>query len=122
MNAHYPSDKPSRFWLFCLAAVLIVSLATMQSFQKTHAADGESAIVTYSHSTVRATVPYNAPHAGSGKLVLEVLNPEDEVLGRSERVLEIAEGKGSWQADVKLAKAPAIDDLAWHRLRYRFTY
>jgi hypothetical protein len=40
----------------------------------------------------------------------------------SARRVEAAEGKGSWQADLKLAKPLAIDDLVWYRVRYRFAY
>jgi MG2 domain/Alpha-2-macroglobulin bait region domain len=31
-------------------------------------------------------------------------------------------GVGRWQTEVRLDKAPALDDLVWHRVRYRFEY
>jgi len=43
-------------------------------------------------------------------------------LGRSERRLTLAAGKGSWQADIKLDKELATEDLVWHRVHYRFLY
>jgi uncharacterized protein YfaS (alpha-2-macroglobulin family) len=51
------------------------------------------------------------PHPG--RLAVEVLDPENEAIGQGE-------GR-SGQADVKLAKPLATEDLVWHRLRYRFT-
>src|SRR5579864_6833638 len=56
------------------------------------------------------------------QLTVEVLDPEDQVLGRSERRVEIGGTHGSWQEELPLAKAPAIDDLVWQRVRYRFQY
>ena len=35
---------------------------------------------------------------------MEVLDPEDNVLGRAERHVEVAEGQGQWQDDIKLEK------------------
>jgi uncharacterized protein YfaS (alpha-2-macroglobulin family) len=67
-------------------------------------------------------LPYSASHAGPGHLAVDVLDPEDQVLGHAERSLDIAEGKGSWQEQVKLFKPLAMDDLVWERVRYRFEY
>ncbi len=94
----------------------------VKSFQRMQAADGESAVATYSHGVLHLTIPYRAPHAGAGQLTVEVLDPEDQVLGRSERHVDVADRKGSWQEDLTLMKAVGIDDLVWHRVRYRFTY
>src|SRR5260370_20952430 len=59
---------------------------------------------------------------GSGSLTLEVLDPEDLVVERAERHVEVAEGTGQWQEDIRLGKPLALDELVWHRLRYRFEY
>jgi hypothetical protein len=113
----------SGFRIFVLAALFLIAFVlTLESFKGAHAANGESAAATYSRGALHVTIPYDAPHAGAGQLTLEVLDPEDQVLARAERGVDVGEGKGSWQEDLKLAKAPAIDDLVWHRLRYRFTY
>ncbi len=77
---------------------------------------------TYSQGLVHVTIPYQAPRAGSGKLSVEVLDPEDRVIGRVERAADAGSGKGVWREDVSLAKPIAIDDLVWHRLHYRFSY
>src|SRR5579864_8828845 len=112
-----------RFVWIALTTLLIIAAGLIaQSFQGTQAADSPSAVATYSHGALRVTIPYRALHAGAGQLTVEVLDPEDQVLGRSERRVEIGEPMGSWQEEVPFAKAPAIDDLVWQRVRYRFQY
>ena len=77
---------------------------------------------TYSHGIVHVTIPYQAPRAGNGRLMVEILDPEDHAIGRVERAADAGGGKGVWREDVALAKPVAIDELVWHRLRYRFSY
>jgi A-macroglobulin TED domain/Alpha-2-macroglobulin family/Carboxypeptidase regulatory-like domain/MG2 domain/A-macroglobulin receptor binding domain/Alpha-2-macroglobulin bait region domain len=118
------SDGPtarSRFWLLFLPALLVVAATvTVQKFQ---AAGGErSTSAIYSHGVVDLTIPYHAVHAGAGKLTVEILNPEDQILGSADQALDIAEGNGQWREKVKLAKPLAVDELVWHRVRYRFEY
>lgn len=112
--------RSSRFWI-SLAGLLIIAtvLAIVLPFQ---AAGGELLSATYSHGILHVTIPYRASHAGTGKLILEVLDPEDLVLGRAERSLEVAEGKGRWQEEIRLDKPMALEDLVWNRMRYRFVY
>jgi hypothetical protein len=110
----------SRFFLVA-ALLALAGIAMLTPFPNSRAADGESPAATYSHGSLRVTVPYHAPHAGAGQLTVEVLDPEDQAVARTERGVDVA-GNGSWNADLKLAKPLALDDLAWHRVRYRFTY
>jgi uncharacterized protein YfaS (alpha-2-macroglobulin family) len=87
------------------------------------AANGEIApSATYVHGVLDLTIPYHADHAGAGQLTVEVLDPEDHVLGHIEQRVEVAEGKGQWRERVRLEKPLAIDELVWHRARYRFEY
>ena len=55
-------------------------------------------------------------------MTIEVLDPEDDVLGHAERHIELAEGRGLWQEAIKLHKSLPLSDLVWHRVRYRFEY
>jgi uncharacterized protein YfaS (alpha-2-macroglobulin family) len=121
MNAHQGPDS-SRKWCFLAAALLVLaSLGIVESFQGT-AADVKGAVVTYSNGTLHAAIPYRAAHTGGGQLTVEVLSPEDEVLGRVERRATVSEAAGVWREEIKLAKALAVEDLVWHRLRYRFVH
>jgi A-macroglobulin TED domain/Alpha-2-macroglobulin family/Carboxypeptidase regulatory-like domain/MG2 domain/Alpha-2-macroglobulin bait region domain/A-macroglobulin receptor binding domain len=105
-------------------AALLIAVAVMlvESFHGVRAAGGESPGATYSHNTLRVIIPYNLTHSASGQLTVEVLDPEDQVLGRTQKQVDVNAGKGSWQEDLKLAKAIPVEDLVWHRVRYRFTY
>ena len=77
---------------------------------------------TWSHGVLHVTIPYHGLHSGPGQMTIEVLDPEDEIVGRSERRIEVGDRQVWWQADLKLAKPLALDDLVWHRVRYRFAY
>jgi uncharacterized protein YfaS (alpha-2-macroglobulin family) len=123
MQIQNGSMKPSRFrFLFPAALLIIASAGLVESFQVTQSSTGDSIVATYSPGVLSATIPYRAPHAGAGELTLEVLDPEGEVLGRIQRGVNVSNGKGLWMENLKLKKALAVEDLAWHRLRYRFFY
>ena len=102
--------------------LVLASVAIIGTAYRVHAADSDTPAAIYSHGTLHVEIPYTAPRAGAGILTIEVLNPEDGILGRSERHVDVADGKGSWQADVKLDKRLRHRRPGWHRLRYRFPY
>src|SRR5216684_4079571 len=106
-------------WIAALVAVAGTILLLVQPFQT---ADGKTAVVTYSRGVLHVSIPYHAERAGGGKLTVEVLDPEDKVLGRAETQAAIGKGYGRWQEDIRLDKALGVDDLVWHRVRYRYEY
>jgi len=122
MKANNEHGNPSGFWLVSLAALLIFAAVALVVVPSFYAANGEVAAATYSHGILYVTIPYHATHTGAGKLVVEIVDPEDKILGRAERSVEVADGKGRWQEEIKLASPLALDDLVWHRVRYRFEY
>ncbi len=77
---------------------------------------------TYSHGRLSVTIPYRAVTAGAGYLTLELLDPEDRILARVTRHARAREGRGIWQRNLRLEKPLPVEDLVWHRLRYRFVY
>jgi hypothetical protein len=93
----------------------------LQSFQGTQA-NGAAVTATYSQGTLHVAVPYAAGHAGPGTLVVEVLDPEDRVVGRTERAAIANDGTGAWRTDIPLPNALTLDDIVWQRVRYRFSY
>src|ERR1700675_1952189 len=112
---------PARFTLLLLAAFLTVGgFVSRQLFQASSYAP--SPVATYSQGLLRVTIPYQALHAGAGQFTVEVLNPEDQVLGRTGQRVEVTEWRGQLQGEIKLEKPLAVDDLVWHRVRYRFEY
>ena len=115
-----------RLGLLLLAGSLIVTVTALKSFQGIQGANAKSLSVTYSHGILRATVPYPS-RQGTGQLIIEALDPDDAVLGHVERAVEVGKAEvgkegGAWEEDIALAKPLALEDLAWQRLRYRFTY
>src|SRR5258708_7175263 len=107
------------FWIAALAAVVGNILLLVQHFKT---ADGKTAVVTYSRGVLHVSIPYHAERAGGGKLTVEVLDPEEQVLGRAETQAAIGEGYGRWQEDIRVDRALSVDDLVWHRVRYRYEY
>ena len=102
-NDHQPG-RAARFFTFILTAIpTIVALFALQAFQRSR--DGPSTSATYSHGLLHLTIPYHAARAGAGKLTMEVLDPEDNVLGRAERHVDVARGPGRWQDEIKLERA-----------------
>ena len=100
---------------FLLGAVFAVCSWTLP-------AGSSGGMATYSHGTLQLAIPYQAEHGGKGQLTVEVLDPEDRVLGRTEKSVDVTQGSAEWKQQVRLEKVVAIEDLVWHRVRYRFHY
>ena len=110
-----------RFTLLLVAAFLTMfGFVFQQPFQA--ASPVSSPVATYSRGTLRLTIPYHALHAGAGRFTVDVLNPEDQAIGHTEQEVTITARNGQLQSEVGLEKPLAVDDLVWHRVRYRFEY
>jgi hypothetical protein len=113
--------NPARFLIFILTVFLtIAAFVVLRPFQASGGAP--ATVATYSHGLLHLTIAYHAARSGAGQLTMEVLDPEDNVLGRAERQVDVARGNGRWQDEIKLEKPLPSDDLVWHRVRYRFEY
>jgi uncharacterized protein YfaS (alpha-2-macroglobulin family) len=82
----------------------------------------QQAAATFTHGNLAVTIPYRGASKGSGRLVAELLDPEDNVLGRVERAVDTGKGDGAWQVTIVPEKAIPFDEVVWERLRYRFVY
>jgi uncharacterized protein YfaS (alpha-2-macroglobulin family) len=105
-----------------LVAAFVAAFALIAAQPSDVVANAESMSVTNSRGALHVNIPYHADHDGAGQLTLEVLDPEDQVLVRTQRHVEASAGHGHWQEDLKLEKPVPIESLVWHRLRYRFIY
>ena len=76
----------------------------------------------FTHNRLQLAIPYRASRAGEGKLTVELLNPEDKVLGHTELQVRTSEGEGAWNAELTPAEPVPYEDLVWERIRYRFVY
>src|SRR5271157_2140777 len=120
-NARSPSmNKTSKSFFFLAALSAIAAALILQSLDNAQASPGDRPAATYSGGTLRVVIPFRGLHPGAGQLTVEVLDPEDGVLGRAQRRVDVAEGAGSWREEITLDKAPSLDDMVWHRVRYRF--
>ncbi len=121
------SSRPERHSLLSKRKLLLALLgaataATVLSFQPAPAAPADSLALTYLHGVARVDIPYQLPRAGDGQLVVEVLDPDDSVLASASERVKIPVAKGQWHEELKFNRDVALDDVAWNRLRYRFTY
>src|SRR5580698_7545567 len=101
MESTNRTKHSTRYGILILGALIaaVTFVLILQSADKT---DTPSGSATYSRGVLHVGIPYHADHAGSGRLTMEVLDPEDKVLGKAERHVEASEGQGQWQAEVKL--------------------
>ena len=98
---------------FLLPLVFVVA-ATISSAQQPAA--------TYTRGNLSVTIPYHSAGGGSGRLVSEVLDPEDHILGRVEDSVDIVKGEGAWRQVIRPEKPISFEDMVWLRFRYRFEY
>jgi len=121
MDKSHLFTHPARFGLCIFACYLgVVLLTGLKPFQA--AGSPPTAMATYSHGLLRLSIPYHASHAGSGQWTVEVLDPDDKILGQAVRPTKVAEGPNWWRGEIKLEKPMPSEDLVWHRVHYRFQY
>ncbi len=115
-----PGSSRLSFAVFAALAVFLLPACSWARSPQRARAESISAI--YARSRLSLTIPYHAVHAGPGKLTVELLNPEDKVLGRAERDVQAAAGGGAWNVDLTPAEPVPFDDLVWERILYRYFY
>lgn len=108
-------------WISALAFLVLAPVLLVHAFQSLQAEDSGTVSATYVHGKLNITIPYPAGAAGAGELTIDVLDPEDRAVGRTEQRVETTGAKGSWHLDVALTESLALDDLVWHRVHYRFS-
>jgi hypothetical protein len=120
MWSDFRKTPPERI-VVSVVALLVVLMAA--ALVKTFAgAEKTAEWATYSHGVLRVVIPYRAARAGAGRLTVEVLDPENHVIGRTEKTVEVVKGGSRFRAEMKLEKAVPLDELVWHRVRYEFRY
>ncbi len=106
-----------------LLPVILVSLLLVSLLGDSHReAVRVSLTGIYKNGHLTITIPYSAPRAGSGTLTVELLDPEDHVLGHVQRRVDVVRGDNVWKQDLKPANHLPIEDLAWQRIRFQFQY
>lgn len=113
--------------ILCSGSSRLLRLATCATLATTAmlltvCARAQQVTAIYKHGSILVSIPYHSSHAGSGRLVTEILDPEDAALGRVERTTSIGKGQGTWQETITLEKPMAFDDIVWQRIRYKFAF
>src|ERR1700735_5802959 len=76
----------------------------------------------YFRDALAFSVPYEAAHSGEAELKLELLSPEDHVLGEVKRHKRVTEGSAVWNARMVLGERMAFDELVWQGARFTLRY
>ena len=106
-----------------LAGVLVLFVcASVAVLTRAQSRDDGPVSATYVHGALRVGVPFSAPRTGAGDLTLELLDPEDRVIGSVDTPAYVRAGHGFSEQNLAVRDALPVDDLVWHRLRYRFAY
>jgi uncharacterized protein YfaS (alpha-2-macroglobulin family) len=120
MGLSHASGTAVRFTLLFAVVFLLTIISSIEIFKAAN--PNATMAATYSRGILRVTIPFHAASSGGGHLTVEILDPEDRVLGRSERDIEITNLKGYWEDSILIDKPLAIEDLIWQRVRYRFEF
>jgi len=118
-----PSDRTrTRLFMCCYVLPTLFFLAVLLVLRVLSATNDGNCSASYSHGALKVKIPFRAQAAGAGQLRLEVLDPENHAIGRTEKKTIVAQGPSFWTEEIRLEKPLRVEDLAWHRLRYRFVY
>ena len=105
----------------CLLAVVSVALlsllATRTDIQAASPGGRDAA-----RGGLLLNIPYPQAAAGGGRLTIELVDPEEHVLGRSERHVDVGPAGGAWRQSLVTDKPLAFEDAVWERVRWRFAY
>jgi hypothetical protein len=103
---------------------LFQALAVLSLLLAATIGNAESRIISavYFRDALSFSVPYEAAHSGEAELKLELLSPEDRVLGEVERWKRVGEGSAVWNARMTLREPMTLDELVWQRVRYTLRY
>ncbi len=85
-------------------------------------AEAKTISAVYFRDALSISVPYEAAHSGETELKLELLSPEDRVLGEVRHRKRVAEGSAMWNARMALREPMTLDELVWQRVRFTLRY
>ena len=85
-------------------------------------AESRTISAVYFRDALSFSVPYEAAHSGEAEMKLELLSPEDRVLGEVKRQKRVAEGGAVWNARMRLRDPMTLDELVWQRVRFTLRY
>ncbi len=90
MWSNFRKTLPERIVVSLVSLIVVLMAAALVKTFAAAEKTGEWA--TYSHGVLRVVIPYRAAQAGAGRLTAEVLDPENHVIGRTEKTIEVVNG------------------------------
>ena len=110
-------QKTSKIMAASIGISLLAGWLILQLSSGAQAAGGDSVSATYKSGSLHVEMPYRGLREGSGELRVEVLDPEERVLGQVTRPVTVLQAQGAWSADVEIGGAPSLDEIVWQRVR-----
>jgi hypothetical protein len=92
MENHEGCRTPALAGILFVVVVIVVILA-ITPFQTVGGTPGP--VATYSQGKLHVAIPYSDARPGTGQLTVEVLDPEDKILGRTQHKAEIIDQRGA---------------------------
>ena len=108
--------------LFLTPVLVLTCFAPLASFPHGRAAGDEAVSATYARGNLHVSIPFEASRPGAGRLIVEVLDPEDTIVALCADAVQVTAGQGAWERDLRIPGKVTAEDLVWHRLRYQFIY
>jgi uncharacterized protein YfaS (alpha-2-macroglobulin family) len=106
----------------CPISLFVSLIAFLLLLTSALSSEAQSMSALLSKGTLSLTIPYHADRAGTGKLEVELLGPDDQALAKADRLADATVGNGVWKQDLTIRPSTPFDQLVWQRLRYRFQY
>jgi uncharacterized protein YfaS (alpha-2-macroglobulin family) len=103
------------------ASIAFLLLLSSLAIGQTHAESGPFSAL-YSHQALSLTIPYQAARSGNAELKVEVLTPEDTVLGQATQTMPVSQGHGVWLQEIALRQPMPLDEVIWQRVRFTLRY
>src|SRR5258708_39323194 len=106
--------------VFLIGACVFVLAITAMFTSRSLALPSDSRLLsaTFAHGVLRVSIPYQAQQTSEGRLLVEVLDPEDRPAVTIDGHADANAGQGSWNRELALPRNLPFDELVWHRLRY----
>jgi uncharacterized protein YfaS (alpha-2-macroglobulin family) len=107
-----------------LAAISLLGIASFALFTSySRAQSGHPAMSAFcSGGSLHLSLVTRTALRGEATLLVEILDPEDRVVGHVERSVFAGAGEELREPDLAIPVSLAADELVWHRLRYRIVY
>ncbi len=99
--------------MYLLLAVVLLALTSAAN-----SAQLKTISAVNAHNALSVSVLYQASQKGEAELRVEVLSPEDRVLGEVSQWVNLARGTAVWNAKIALREPLRMDELIWQRVRF----